>query len=290
MKAFAALGLALAWFVAGPSAARAAAPIAVDAAACPVLRQSVLDEKLSLEVASKGRPAPRGDLSVRLECSASTVRIWLPSWAAPREIPAPDANDPEPERAIAIAIVEAASSGGGPAPAEQPPRSFIFRRGLALTLDGSFTPVPALGVGARGWLPTGKHVGVQLGAHLRRVHQTRDTGEAITATIPELEVAIACRPPMAFGVFGAEWRVFAAPALALLNGVPAQEAGQRSWTVTTGFGWGSYIQLGQSIIGMSWDLGFVWPGPIPALDTHQGGLGRQLLRISLWAGFEAGGG
>jgi hypothetical protein len=121
-------------------------------------------------------------------------------------------------------------------------------------------------------------------------HAKQASGAAIDATIPELELAVAYRPPLPSSLPGSEGRVFVAPALALTSGTPAVDGG-RDWTVTTGVGWGLYGHVGRMLLGTSWDFGLTWPAPVEALDPNDRSWTRRvMMRMSLYAGFEAGGG
>lgn len=279
----------------GGTAARAA--ISVNTEACPQLRPALLQDRLALELAAAGPRAPGGDVALTFQCSATAVRIDTAGGGLLREVPAPSANDTDKERTIALAATEAlvakasASTSDGPAPSPKVATTATVRPGGSLAVearDGSWRP----GVAAYGWLPLGLHTAIRIGARVAWWEQRQPGGELVKGTIPGLDLAITWRSPIELrpGWPKSEMRLFVAPAVAIMSGLAAADEGQRAWTITTGYGWSAFWRAGPTLIGLEWNFGFIWPGPVSAFDPDRSWLRRTSMRYSFFVGFEAGGG
>ena len=286
------LGSVTAGLLVASSSAAGRAAVSVNTEACPELRPALLQDRLALELAAAGPRAPHGDVTVTFKCSQTGVRIDSADGHLLREVPAPDTSDTDKERTIALAAAEAllgtaaASSPTGAAAPAAPPRP-----GASVAVETSNMGW-GYGLSAHGWMPVGLHTAIRAGAHVGWAEQKQPGGEVAKAIIPELELAIALRPQVRFprGWPDTEGRLFVAPAVAILSGLPAADAGQRAWTITTGFGWSTFWRAGHTLIGVDWDFGLIWPRPVSAFDVDHTWLSRLSLRIALFVGFEIAGG
>jgi hypothetical protein len=159
-----------------------------------------------------------------------------------------------------LAAAEALFATFGAPPAGAAAPSATVRPGASVAVETS-NMGQGYGLNAHGWMPLGLHTAIRAGAQVGWAKQKQPAGEVANAIIPQLELAIALRPQVRLprGWPEAELRLFVAPAVSLMSGLPAADAGQRAWTITTGYGWSNFWRTGHTLIGAeprpSWRAG-----------------------------------
>lgn len=252
--------------------------VRVDTDACPALDGVRLRRQIDVELSATTNAPRPGEMDLNVSCAGATVHIGMPRDRFSRDIPFPDASDPDKERTIAIAAVQTLVTVM-PVPPRLPPPSVTVAPGIGLQLSLTFVGTEA---GVRGWWPVTKHHALIVAPALGWMHAGAGSAHVVRY---QLELSFAYRPNPWGGLPQNELHLFLIPTYSLARDLAPTDPLPPTWSVTPGFGFGVWMHLGRLMVGWFQDVGWSLPkNQWPAGESYD--LSHIWLRSSLTFAFE----